>query len=232
MKKLLLVSVSALALGVIAPANAADMPVKARPMPMVAPVFSWTGCYVGAHVGYGWGKKDWSGTSDFGFLSSNFNVDGWLGGGQLGCNYQFPASNWIVGIEGSISAANINGSTADGYGSGYIDYAKATTLGSITGRVGWNGWNPQHLFYAKGGWAWVRDKFDSNQGYSGPDQNCSGWTIGAGWEWAFAPRWSTFLEYDYYDFGTKQAVFTDNYLTDIKQTINTVKVGVNFHFGP
>ena len=96
-------------------------------------------------------------------------------------NYQFPASNWIVGIEGSISAANINGSTADGYGSGYIDYAKATTLGSITGRVGWNGWNPQHLFYAEGGWAWVRDRIRTQtRVIPDPDQNRSGWTIGAG----------------------------------------------------
>jgi outer membrane immunogenic protein len=232
MKKLMLAGVSALALAAVVPANAADMPLKARPM-APAPVFSWTGCYVGAHVGYGWGKKDWSGTSGLGWLDSSFNVDGWLGGGQLGCNYQFPASNWMIGIEGSIAAADIKGTGIDGYGYGYVDDAKITSLGSVTGRLGWNGWNPQQLFYVKGGWAWARDAYDSHSGSSHYyfAQNRSGWTLGGGWEWAFAPKWSTFLEYDYYDFGTKTGE-TGGSLTDIKQTVHTVKIGVNYHFLP
>jgi outer membrane immunogenic protein len=218
-------------------ASAADMPVKAPvyKAPVAAPAsFTWTGCYIGAHAGYGWGNKDWSGYSN-GFLTTNFNVDGGLGGGQLGCNYQFPSSNWIVGIEGSISAADINGTGADGYPSGYIDQAKMKALGSVTGRIGWNGWNPQHLFYAKGGWAWARDEYANNYpetpAYTAT-QNRSGWTVGAGWEWAFARNWSTFLEYNHYDFGNTTANWTNDTVSSIKQTVETVKVGVNYHFFP
>lgn len=169
---------------------------------------------------------------------SHFGADGWLGGGQLGCNYQFPASNWIVGIEGSIAAANIQGTGNEA--GGYVldvDHAKTTALGSITGRLGWNGLDPHHLFYVKGGWASVKDEF--RQDYPGAppgtyyssSQNRSGWTLGGGWEWAFSPKWSTFIEYDYYDFGSK-VTYGPTYFAAIKQTINTIKIGVNFHWMP
>lgn len=221
-------------------ASAADMPMKAVPAPVAAPVYNWTGCYIGAHAGYGWGRKDMNPDNIYGngFWESAFNVDGWLAGGQLGCNYQFPSSNWVVGIDGSISATDIRGSGLDGYvpGGPFYDTAKVKDLGSITGRIGWNGWNPQHLLYVKGGWAWAKDDFVNSFPEAIPytaNQDRTGWTVGAGWEWAFAPRWSAFLEYDHYDFGTKNVV--DNYGDDpfaIKQTIETVKVGVNFRLVP
>lgn len=228
----LLGSVSALALAVVAPANAADLAVKAPPVP----VFSWTGCYVGAHAGWGWGNKEFNGSTSFYY--SKFSTDGALAGGQLGCNYQIPASNWVIGIEGSGSGADINGSGVTTWPT--VTSAKTTALGSVTGRIGWNGWNPQNLFYVKGGWAWannsylVTSQFDCC-GPSTASQNRSGWTVGGGWEWAFTQNWSAFAEYDHYDFGTSTATFTELpssgiYLVPIRQTIKSVKVGVNYRF--
>ena len=59
MKKLLLAIVGSVALGVAAPALAADMPVKAAPPAPVAPIYNWTGFYIGAHVGGAWSDTDW-----------------------------------------------------------------------------------------------------------------------------------------------------------------------------
>ena len=110
MKRLLLTTVSALALISARPGLAADlptrMPVKAAPAPVR--VFSWTGCYLGGHVGWGWGRKTFADTLngdlvDFftGGVQSSLDVDtnGFLGGGQIGCDYQF-ATNWVVGVRG------------------------------------------------------------------------------------------------------------------------------------
>ena len=96
MNKLLTAGAALLALGLSVSAKAADMPVK---YVAPAPVFTWTGCYVGAHVGYAWGtsKQEYTGTRagvpdaflPVGFdLTGNYNTNGVVGGGQGGCNYQ------------------------------------------------------------------------------------------------------------------------------------------------
>ena len=84
------------------------------PAPVFAPVpsFSWTGCYVGGHIGGGWGQKDLTNFSEsyFGAASPVADTSGWLAGGQIGCNYQF-ASNWVAGVEIADSWANIRGAS-------------------------------------------------------------------------------------------------------------------------
>src|SRR5260370_36942765 len=119
MKKTLLAGVATGALAIAAPANAADlrMPVKAAPIAAPAPYFSWTGCYVGAHVGHAWGKKHNSNARDSTGSATSFTVgsidaSGTIFGGQLGCNDQFHG-NWGVGIEGSASVASITGFAND-----------------------------------------------------------------------------------------------------------------------
>ena len=112
MKKLILGSVALTALAVASPAVAADlparMPVKAPVLPPIA--YTWTGCYVGGNVGYGWGKREIDrfdgrdrGSSEG--LDYSFNGHGVVGGGQLGCNWQ--SSNWVWGLEGDIQATGI-----------------------------------------------------------------------------------------------------------------------------
>src|SRR5690242_13914408 len=81
-------------------AGAADLPVKARP-PAVVVAYSWTGLYVGGHVGYGWADKDWSDPLGPPFAIGSHTATGWLAGAQVGFNYQF--GSWVIGAEGQFS---------------------------------------------------------------------------------------------------------------------------------
>ena len=127
---------AAFSLGVMQAASAADMPVKAYKVPVAAPAaFSWTGCYIGAHAGYGWGRnKNDFGTAvrsgateepgpafDSEFGPFDHNTRGGVLGGQAGCNYQFQ-QNWVVGIEGELFWSGLKGSfTAPEDGGGVGD---------------------------------------------------------------------------------------------------------------
>ena len=245
MKHLLLASVSCLALIAATPGQAADLPAK---MPMKAapiaptPVFSWTGFYIGGNVGYGWGQKGFADSTSNDLLVSygsypgisiSDNTKGFLGGGQIGYNYQF-APNWVIGFEGDISAADISGSTTSSFFPFGIFNAKTNWIGSATARFGyaWDHW----LAYGKGGAAWAGDQYSSTSylGTWNASETRSGWTVGAGLEWAFADKWSARLEYDYYDFGTRNVTFTsptsDSSIESVKQQIQVVKFGINYRF--
>src|SRR5947207_10815904 len=123
MKKILLGSVATGALVAAGSATAADLgtrPVYKGPPPMVAPpvpAFSWTGCFVGAHGGWGWGKKDVTqtlstGTSGTHIETNSRGIDtsGAIFGGQIGCDYQF-AGNWVIGLQGDFAGARLTGDT-------------------------------------------------------------------------------------------------------------------------
>jgi outer membrane immunogenic protein len=261
MKRLLLTTVSALALVSARPALGADlgrMPVKAAP-PAPVRVFSWTGCYLGGHAGWGWGRTKLNDLStvfpDEGLAtifanspSVNINTDGFLGGGQVGCDYQF-AGNWVVGIEGQFSGADINGSTGTISNPIIIDpvtsstfHSKTEWLASVTGRFGyaWDRW----LVYAKAGGAWAHNKYDAVTTYAGTwaaSETRGGWTVGGGLEWAFADNWSAKFEYQYYDFGSRDVTFFNpnpapfsaafgNRVDSVDQHIQTVKFGLNYRF--
>jgi len=198
MKKILLSGVALVALFAAAPAFAADVPVRQQPYYKAAPapVFNWTGFYVGGHVGYGWGNADFAAGGD---------VDGFLGGLQVGYNWQL-SRNWVFGIEGDISGTDINNNP----GFAHIDY-----LGTLRARVGYT-WD-RTMLYGTGGLAWNRS---SNLGFHDTD---TGYALGLGIEWAFAPGWSTKVEYMYYNF--------DNVTTIGNTDISTVKVGLNYRFG-
>jgi outer membrane immunogenic protein len=269
MRRELLASVSAIALVIGSasaatlfsdPAKAADLARKAAPPPMVAPapVYSWTGCYVGAHVGWGWGHNDHTQTS----FSSHFpqfrtsqgagvSTNGALFGGQVGCNYQFAGwspwqgGNWVVGVQGDFAGTDINGKGQDPFGDGdELISVKTEWLASVTGRIGVTAWNNQALFYVKGGGAWARNQWDLSNTILEFDQNGlfsetrSGWTVGGGVEWTlWSPNWTAFVEYNFYRFndGSTATTSPGNCGTSCtfqsgRQEINTVKVGVNYKF--
>jgi outer membrane immunogenic protein len=112
---------------------------------IVPPHFSWTGCYIGGHIGGGWGRKTVSipdlaftagvppGTLPPGFSVPcvTGNTSGVLGGGQVGCNYQF-APNWVIGIEGDGSAADIKGGITD-----TVSFAGIPITGTANARTDW-----------------------------------------------------------------------------------------------
>jgi outer membrane immunogenic protein len=122
MKKFLLGSVALAALGIGAPAIAADMAV--RPV-AAAPAFSWTGCHLGGLVGFEWGNHDGYNTGGAStFLApgratnglpilagqpvfDSYDTSGLNGGGYAGCDYQF--GSIVVGVEGDWSSVNKSG---------------------------------------------------------------------------------------------------------------------------
>ena len=212
--------------------------------PLAPPPFVWTSCYGGGQAGGGFGQKDLNDSAGIvspisGFTSANLNISGYMLGGQIGCDYQF-ASNWVAGVEGAVSGGNIAGSVGvatPGLPGDSATFKETTDLlTSVTARVGyaWNNW----LFYGKGGAAWASDRYSAfdvlaTYDFEGSETRL-GWTAGAGVEWAFSDIWSVRLEYDYYGFGTRSVTVIDNVSgtvgpLDIRQNIQIVKVGFNFH---
>jgi outer membrane immunogenic protein len=225
-------------------ANAADLPVRKAPVPVVAAApFSWTGFYIGAHAGGGWGTKEWSDP----FFSNkvilrgsdtvgNYNINGFLGGGQIGYNFQ---SGWVVfGVEADASWTNMKGASRCFFSVKNCS-TKVDSLGTIVGRLG--GTYDRVLLYILGGGAWVHEKHsgttccDSNDGLTTVSASGTrwGWTIGGGVEVAFTQNVSGKLQYNYMDFGKKVYGFSDGEDTvsvHIRQSIHTVKVGLNYRF--
>jgi outer membrane immunogenic protein len=223
MKKLLL-GAALLAFGV-APAFAADMAVKARPMAAPIVTYNWTGCYIGGNVGGGWARNEQTQiakvggpaivpNNDFG-ASNGSNV---IGGAQIGCDYQF-AGNWVVGVQGmfdfgNISSTHIVPTAFPGFPVGSFNSVNKTKdIFTATARVGYL-FAPQVLGYVKGGGAWTRVDHVFNgfvptpflsESATGVDRQ--GWTVGGGIEWMFAPGWSVFGEFNYMDFGNKDIAF-------------------------
>src|SRR5215218_6002110 len=109
MKKLLAASVALSGL-LGSPVLAADLPAKAPvyKAAVAAPLFTWTGCYLGANVGGGWARKrivDQEPEPELiGVDGDRHNSSGVVGGGQIGCDYQM--NNWVFGIQGMFDAAN------------------------------------------------------------------------------------------------------------------------------
>ncbi|SEN86360.1 outer membrane beta-barrel protein [Bradyrhizobium sp. OK095] len=215
-------------------------------LPAAPVTFNWTGCYVGGHLGVAASDDR---TINIAGGTLDFGAAGVVGGGQVGCDHQF-ASNWVVGAEGRAAGASLSshhGSNVRFPALGNLLVPsqfglKNDFLGSVTARLGYAyglGW----LFYARGGVAWTHEKVDD--AYISPaagfaiDPSASvmrtGWTLGAGVEWAFAPSWSANVEYNYHDFGTKgpiQLISPVEGITvaHLKDTIHAATVGVNYHY--
>ena len=205
MKKLLLSS-TFLAIGSVA-AMAADLrlPVKAAPV-ATAPVFSWTGCYVGVHVG---GAKihTFAATNFEGTGSTGDNGTGTVAGGEIGCNYQ--AGNWVFGVEGE--GAWSNASATNTLIVSPIDRVSVTSRNnndfSIAGRGGIA--FDRTLIYGKGGWAWGSFDFNSTLNCclvfpvsTSGSYHLNGFLVGAGIEHALTRNWTVKFEYNYLGFGS------------------------------
>jgi outer membrane immunogenic protein len=234
LKKLLFVaSLSILGIG---PSVAADMAVKA-PLKAPAPIVTWTGCFIGANVGGGWARKTYNdplAVPPANILGSH-TADGVIGGGQIGCDYQM--GSWVFGVEGMVDAANLK---ATHLALGDFYSTSIPWLATLTGRVGY-AVQPNLLLYVRGGAAWVRDretKVDLITGLLEGTANVtrSGWTVGGGGEYLFAPNWSVFAEYGYMDFGTRRTTYVTPdippvfFPLDIRQSVQVVRAGVNYRF--
>jgi outer membrane immunogenic protein len=211
-------------------------------VPVAAPSrFNWTSCYAGGYVAGGFGQKDLADNAGFlaglgGPSAAGLNTTGYMLGGQIGCDYQF-MSGLLLGVEGSAAGGNIGGNTLVAVPGDNATFKQTTDfLSDGTVRVGyaWDRWLP----YVKGGAAWAGDRysvFDAAAFYDAEAvETRLGWVVGAGVEWALWDDWSIKLEYDYYGFGTRGVTFIDNVSgafgpVDVKQDIQVVKLGLNFH---
>jgi len=221
MKKLLLGT--AMSLAMMGGASAADMYVKA------APAWSWTGCYVGANGGGGWGT-DGAWTDAAGVVHGGQNFSGGLAGGQVGCDFQ--SGPFVFGVAGMFDWANLNGSAIDPFNTAFTASTRVKMLDTVTGRVGYA--VNRALFYVDGGAAWSR----TDRAFTPVCATCvtdtktaSGWTVGVGLEYMFAPNFSGKVEYAYAGFPSVTSAPDTANPYSIKQNINTVLVGLNFRFG-
>jgi outer membrane immunogenic protein len=222
----------------VTPVMAADlptrMPVKA-PAPAAAYGYNWSGFYVGAHAGGAWSDECFTfapnGSSD-----GCHDGNGWLGGGQVGFNWQ--TGNVVFGAEFSGSFADVSGDHRALLLLTGAPTARFTTeLSSIlllTGRVGLS--FDRVLLYVTGGGAWGRDKFEhiSANGVSSAKHNRTGWTVGAGVEWGLSPNWSIAAQYNFIDLGDKDANFTGPviFTERVEQDVHLATVRLNYRFGP
>jgi outer membrane immunogenic protein len=244
-----LATVIAVAALIGTPAFAADMAVKAPP-PAPAPVYSWTGFYIGGNVGYGWGQNQSVSFSDVPgpLVSANvgipgpisLNTSGALGGFQLGYNWQFNQA-WLVGFETDFNFSGIDGNGASnnlsipstfppnpscvsGGACPLIATAneKLDWFGTVRGRLGYLPTN-NLLLYGTSGLAYGRIKQSvqynnvSARELTGSDGDCpaastcfsgtsnritTGWTAGAGFEYALLNNWTFKAEYLYVNLGS------------------------------
>jgi outer membrane immunogenic protein len=239
MKKFVLTGFVALLIA--SPAMAADLrvrqPVYKAPPPPPPVYFSWTGCYVGGHVGALWTRKEWSvrepGDVFFGQSDGTHDADGWLGGVQAGCDYQF-AGGFVIGIAGDYAWADADGSNASLLFPGFTNHTKVKSVASVTGRIGY-AWD-RFLGYVKGGGAWERDEHSFTDGVElgTASTTRSGWTIGVGGEYAFTNYLTGFIEYNYYDFGSRDLTLVSQFgpfTYGIDETKSVLKAGLNFRLG-
>jgi outer membrane immunogenic protein len=213
-----------------APAVAADL--GARPYgnapAYAAPIYNWTGFYLGAHAG-----GAFSGDNSFnGLVLSNYDAR-FLGGVQLGADYQF-AGVFVVGVEGQYSWLTSNRIPSI-FPTGFVYSNNQRGLGSITGRFGYS-WGLA-LFYAKGGYAYSSHSETLTLGgapiaFTLDRNHRDGYTVGAGVEYLFTPNWSAKAEYQYYDFGSSRFIAPAPLVPfgTFSNVEHTLKAGVNYRF--
>jgi outer membrane immunogenic protein len=201
-------------------AVAADLPVKAGPQPMVAPVASWTGCYVGAGGGYGmWNQDNKTFLDDGSFDASNMTAGGrgWFGTVQVGCDYQV-APSWVVGVFGDYDFSSIKGDLGS-LNNSIIGQEKLSAKWAAGGRLGYVV-VPQLLAFVSAGWTQAHFNHVDFIGTVGnppvfmPARNYSGYFIGTGYEYGLAwlsPNLTWKTEYRFGDYGSRRnTVFNDD----------------------
>jgi len=222
---------------------AADLrPVYKAPPPITP--YSWTGFYVGGHVGGGWSSVDWAHNHDGESHTGSMDGDGFLGGVQAGFNYQF-AREWVIGVEGQIGWTDIKANDAFTHsGEPHTVSSDINWVATLGPRLGYAGFH-RTLIYVKGGVAWADIDYGHTHltpqllhAFDGKETR-TGWFVGAGIERAFWDRFTAKVEYNFVDLGSKDV--TLNHLAGagcctsvvfkFDEQIHIVKVGVNYHFG-
>jgi high affinity Mn2+ porin len=209
-------------------AAAADLPLKA---PALTAVYDWTGFYLGGHVGYGGGSLG-PGTNPMPYQGVVFppSITGLIGGYEAGYNRQL-TNHMVLGIEADASFMSPVDTPrlAPAPFNSSIDY-----VSTVRGRVGYafGRWLP----YLTGGFAWGHTHVNLNDSsgnvFGTPGQIQTGWTAGAGVEFAVSGNWSAKLEYDYIDLSSRTYDLSRVGLPSINvdPNVHLVKLGLNYRF--
>jgi outer membrane immunogenic protein len=214
-------------------------------------VFTWTGFYIGANIGGAWANNNWRDTLFLtNFNNNNNNNNGvFIGGGQIGGNYQI--GNFVIGGEWDFDWAGNNNNNG---GTGVVIPAVGTFV--VTNNNRWIttvaarfGYAIDHwLLYGKAGGGWVgNNNFTVTNVTTGVSLTCGnftncgqttgGWLVGAGAEYAFTNNWTVKIEYDYLGLGNRTFVIPatapllagDTFASN-NRNVQMVKVGVNYLF--
>jgi len=260
MKRLLFVlalsvaaSYAALAADILPPPVAPPPYAPAVYVPVV-PLYNWSGFYIGGNLGAAWN----SGGSVSDTFGSTFSGSGqttkFVGGGQVGVNYEF-RERFVIGAEAMFdwlsNTTNTVSAVQGPFGPAPGTTASATLnsrwLTTATGKLGY-AWNTV-LLYGKAGGAWVGadnpnltvTSFGQSFGQTltSSTTNNTGWTAGIGVEWAFVGNWSARVEYDFIGLQNKSitvasvagAPFAGDALNFNNRALSLLTVGVNYQFG-
>lgn len=202
----------------------------------VAPgAYDWTGFYLGAQVGYGWGDFDTDITINGerqNMIAPGGDFDGIVGGGHVGYNIQF--NQFVLGVEGDLEASGMNGSDTWGVEGEDIDVG---LTGSLRARAGFA--FDRAMLYATAGLAGADIDYTTTvQNHSsGNDVTYWGYTVGGGIEYAFTESLSGRLEYRYTDLGSES--FNPKTLSclptdcEIESDVafQSVRAGITWHWG-
>ena len=239
MKKFLLGTVGVLVLGMVAPAMAADLAprpyTKAPPMEPPAPIYLWTGFYIGGNGGWGQSRNCWD---FFGGASGCRERSGGLVGGQFG--YRWQSTQWVFGLEAQGDWADLSSQRVSLFDSRFSTRTKTDGIGLFTGQIGY-AWN-QSLLYVKGGAAVTSNRFSILENVFGTELASAsatrwGGTVGVGFEYGFTPNWSFGVEYNHLFMGDANntftaaavpAAFVNNRIT---QDVDMVTLRLNYRFG-
>jgi outer membrane immunogenic protein len=166
-----------------------EMPAKA-PAYIAAPIYNWTGFYLGINGGGGWGRSSWDAAAA---STGSFDLSGGLIGGTAGYNWQM--GQVVFGLEGDIDWSNIRGTTLVTCPAGCE--TRNTWLATVRGRLGYAA--DRFMPYITGGAAFgdIRANFPG----AGASANKTGWTAGGGVEFSLAGNWTAKAEYLYVDLG-------------------------------
>jgi len=242
MKRLSLTAIGIAALGLATPASAADMaarPYKAPP-PVLAPIYDWTGFYIGINGGWGQSRNCWDFVGVVVPVTSGGcnNRSGGLVGGQVG--YRWQSNQFVFGLEAQGDWADLSSTRVSIINPAFSTRAKTDGIGLFTGQIGY-AWNAS-LFYLKGGAAVTSNRFSILSTLTGAELASAsstrwGGAVGVGWEYGFAPNWSAGIEYDHLFMGNSNNSFSvvnpivAGAVNRISQDVDMVTLRINYRFG-
>jgi outer membrane immunogenic protein len=208
---------------------------------MVAPIYDWTGFYIGGNGGWGQSRNCFDFVDAFGvFVGDGCRErSGGLVGGQIG--YRWQASQWVFGVEAQGDWADLSSQRISLINPLFSTRTKTDGIGLFTGQIGY-AWN-QALFYVKGGAAVTSNRFSILETLTGIELASAsatrwGGTVGVGFEYGFTPNWSFGVEYNHLFMGDANNSFTGlppfaaNFANGrITQDVDMVTLRINYRFG-